>query len=93
MIHILSLHDDLLRRIPTGYRMWKLLQMTCTALNMRLGDYHAARGIHAFTDGDTEVSYNRFKDKLIEQMNEEMDDVVHIILCNRCEWIIDMNGN
>ncbi len=43
-IGIQSLSSDILRTIPTSYRDWALLAMTCKGLRSSLGDYHKHRG-------------------------------------------------
>ncbi len=59
MTSILDIPADVLRQMPTSYRMWKLLQMTCIVLSNRLGDYHEARGIILIREGIF-VNYDSF---------------------------------
>ncbi len=68
---ICTLPADILRQIPPSYRIWKLLQMTCTTINIRLGDYHATRGfeIVLFNDrGAVVILYDTFIKRLIINM-------------------------
>jgi len=87
---MLLLPTEILRQIPTNYREWKLLQLASNELNERLGDYHEAQGIHAFTEGDTEIPYNVFARELVEQMSgEDTKNTKHLTLCCKCVWSTD----
>ncbi len=61
---ILSLPTEILKQIPTGYRMWTLLQMTCSDMERRLGDYHDAREIYFTANERSTILYDEFVDNL-----------------------------
>ncbi len=69
-ISILDLPTDVLRQIPTSYRIWKLLRLTCHELDNRLGDYHKHKDIHLYNDDiNKEVEYGTFVDDIIHIMS------------------------
>jgi hypothetical protein len=73
MTTIWTLPVDVLRRIPTGYRQWKLLQMTSWAMDDRLGDYHIHHGIHSYDiDDESETSYTLLVRDIIESMKHDV---------------------
>ncbi len=90
--YILSLPTDVLKKIPTGYRMWTLLQITCTTLNMQLGDYHIARDRHYIDSNFTEMSYDEFVERLIEHMWDDRLDPNILCISTGCTQSIDEEG-
>ncbi len=80
MTHILTLYRDILRRIASHYRVWRLLQLTCTGLYNKLGDYHESKNI-VFTRYSCIVTYTAFVQDLIVSMKTRWA---------RRTWMLDM---
>jgi hypothetical protein len=87
--HILTLPKEILKQIPTGYRQWALLRMTCTTMRALLGDYHTARDRHYIKNGYKELTYGRFVYKLIDQMLCEGHKEDTLYIATDCVWGID----
>ncbi len=71
---ILSLPVDVVRLIPTSYRMWQCIRLTCTTLNAHLGDYHEARDLMMCCDFDERrtLTYREFVTGLIDNMSRAL---------------------
>jgi hypothetical protein len=87
--YILMLPAEILEQIPTGYRQWTLLQMTCTTLRALLRDYHIARDRHYIKNGFKELTYSRFIYKLINQASNKEHKRDTLYICTKCVWSIN----
>jgi hypothetical protein len=67
MCHIALLPKEVLKQIPTSYRQWRLLQLTCRRLYNSMGNYHAYHNMRLFSrGGNVAVSYSLFMHELID---------------------------
>ncbi len=72
-ISITDLPADVVRRIPTGYRMWQLLRLTCRTFYARFGDYHEARGLTLLSAISGVIPYRKF--------------IGHLKVCSQGGWV------
>ncbi len=89
---MLSLPVEVLRRIPTNYRMWATLQMTSQALSGLLGDYHIAHDIHCVDDHNREIPYRKFMRVLVGYMSGSILIYGNLVMGTDCIWTVNSYG-
>ncbi len=81
-ISIIDLPRDIVRLIPMPYRSWQRLRMTCHALDITLGDYHKARGLHVLDANNKKVPYALLVKDVVNQMATYGTSIGSYTICN-----------
>ncbi len=82
-ICLINLPLEVLRLIPTSYREWQLLRLTCPALYTALGNYHEYYKISMVTTRQMSPPYSVFISTLMTYMfspYEKRQSYAHMIL-------------
>ncbi len=87
MASIIDLPREVVRLIPSSYRAWQLLRLTCHTLEAALGDHHESRNIlYIDIKNNTNLTYRTLVDTLINAMSN------HEVLCNGLVVLYECEG-